>query len=353
MGRGRAFSTDLAPPAWALVLSAGLRKTARLMADDRLHLDGQHRVLTPEYVEFDFVLAGMLTRFLAWLVDTFVTIALSVAIVFVPIFALYLGAALGVAGVVLFFVRRSRSPDEPQVLSVALIGAALVLLLGGLAIHFIAPGIGSALVIILYFLVDWGYAIVLEALWGGQTVGKRAFGLRVIQESGVRIGWVQALLRNLARPVDRLPVFYLVGGITALFTPAQQRLGDLLAGTIVVRERRLKIPASLSRPEGDTALLADPDFRARVARLSPEEETVLFTAAMRREELGMEARLHLFSTLSNRLQDEVGFFKPPHLSDEKLVLLVTAALAARKAEKSRAAGPKRAPAPSRSNVAPT
>ncbi|MDX2013989.1 MAG: RDD family protein [Myxococcaceae bacterium] len=316
------------------------------MSDDRLHLDGQHRVLTPEYVEFDFVLAGMLTRFLAWLVDTFVTIALSIAIVFIPVFALYLGAALGVGGLVLYFVRRSRSPDEPQVLSVALIGVGVVLLLGGLAMDFVAPGIGAALVIFLYFLVDWGYAIVLEAIWGGQTVGKRVFGLRVIQESGVRIGWVQALLRNLARPVDRLPAFYLVGGITALFTPSQQRLGDLLAGTVVVRERRLKIPASLARPEGDTALLTDPDFRARVARLSAEEETVLFSAAMRREELGMEARLHLFSTLSNRLQDEVGFFKPPHLSDEKLVLLVTAALAARRAEKSRAVTPRRNAPPS-------
>ncbi|MCA3016426.1 MAG: RDD family protein [Myxococcaceae bacterium] len=278
----------------------------------------------------------MLTRCLAWFVDTCLSVLLSIAIVFIPLISLYLGAAVGVAGVVLFFVRRSRSPDEPQVLSAGLVLSGALLLLGGLAMKFIAPGIGFALIFILYFLVDWGYAIVLEGLWGGQTVGKRIFGLRVIQESGVRIGWVQALLRNLARPVDRLPVFYLVGGLAAFLSPSQQRLGDLLAGTIVVRERRLKIPSSLTRPDGDTALLADPDFRARVGRLSAEEETVLFNAAMRREELGMEARLHLFSTLSNRLQDEVGFFKPPHLSDEKLVLLVTAGLAARKAEKARA-----------------
>jgi uncharacterized RDD family membrane protein YckC len=322
------------------------------MADDRLHLDGQHRVLTPEYVEFDFVLAGMLTRFLAWLVDSLVSITLSIAIVFIPVFAVYLGGAAAIAGLVLFFVRRSRSPDEPQVLPLALVAAGALLIAGGLAMKFIAPGIGFALVIFLYFLVDWGYAIVLEGLWSGQTVGKRVFGLRVIQESGVRIGWMQALLRNLTRPVDRMPAFYLVGGATALFTPSQQRLGDLLAGTVVVRERRLKIPASLSRPDGDTALLTDPDFRARVAKLSAEEETVLFNAAMRREELGMEARLNLFSTLSTRLQDEVGFFKPPHLSDEKLVLLVTAALAARRTEKSRAARPRRAaPPPPRASTA--
>ena len=237
-------------------------------------------------------------------------------------------------------------------LPIGLMAVGLLLALGGLAMNVISPAIGVALVFILYFLVDWGYAIFLEGLWSGQTVGKRLFGLRVIQESGVRVSWLQALLRNLARPVDRLPMFYFVGGAAALFTQSQQRLGDLLAGTVVVRERRLKIPASLSRPEGDTALLGDPDFRARVAKLSAEEETVLFAAAMRREELGMEARLHLFSTLSQRLQDDLGFFKPPHLSDEKLVLLVTASLAARKAEKSKLATRRKAPPAPGRTVAP-
>jgi uncharacterized RDD family membrane protein YckC len=322
------------------------------MQDDRLHLDGQHRVLTPEYVEFDFVPAGMLTRFLAWLVDTMVTVVLVVIIGFVPVFALYFGAAVALAGLVLFAMNRRKPVPEPQAIPLALVAAGITLLLGGVAMKTIAPGLGSAIFIALYFLIDWGYAIVLEGLWSGQTVGKRVFGLRVIQESGVRIGWLQSFARNLTRPVDRLPAFYLVGGTAAFFNSLQQRLGDLVAGTVVVRERRLKIPASLSRPDGDTALLTDPDFRARVAKLSAEEETVLFNAAMRREELGMEARLNLFSTLSTRLQDEVGFFKPPHLSDEKLVLLVTAALAARRTEKSRAAKPRRAaPPPPRASTA--
>lgn len=339
-------------PSAALVPGRALGKTpARLMADERLHLDGQHRVLTPEYVEFDFVLAGMFTRFLAWLTDSFVTIILSIAIIFLPFFSLYLGGAIAVVGLVLLLVRKfgaRREGDSTDLtLPIALMVAGLVLALGGLAMNLISPTIGVAIVFILYFLVDWGYAIFLEGLWSGQTVGKKLFGLRVIQESGVRVGWLQALLRNLARPVDRIPLFYLVGGVAALFTPSQQRLGDLLAGTVVVRDRRLKIPASLSRPEGDTALLGDPDFRARVAKLSAEEETVLFAAAMRREELGMEARLNLFSTLSQRLQDDLGFFKPPHLSDEKLVLLVTASLAARKTEKARATKRKAPPPPGR------
>lgn len=259
-----------------------------------LRLDGTHTVLTPEYVEFNFVLAGLLSRFLAWLIDTFVS---------------------------------------------SLVATGLLIALSVSMLAF--PGFASALAFVVWFLIDWGYMIVLESLWSGQTIGKRAMGLRVIQESGVRVGFYQSLLRNLARPVDRLPLFYLVGGVAALFSESQQRLGDMLAGTIVVRERRLKVPAALERPEGDTSLLKDPDFRARVGRLSAEEEATLFNAALRREELGMEARLGLFSTLARRLEDELGFAKPAHLSDEKLVLLVTAALAARNAERRKAQGPRR------------
>ena len=102
----------------------------------------------------------------------------------------------------------------------------------------------------------------------------------------MRIGFLHAVLRNLARPIDRLPLLYAVGGAAALFSKSQQRLGDMLAGTIVVRDRRLKIPASIARPEGETALLDDPLFRARVAKLSAEEEALIFSAALRREELG-------------------------------------------------------------------
>lgn len=270
-----------------------------MAAEASTQLDATHRVLTPEYVEFTFVLAGLMSRFLAWLLDTLVTVVLAFAI-----------------GIV-----------------VQLLAALEVLATR-------SSGFATAAFFVLWFLVDWGYFILLESVWSGQTVGKRALGLRVIQESGVRIGFYQAVLRNLARPVDRLPLLYLVGGVSALFTTSQQRLGDLLAGTIVVRERRLKIPASLARPEGDLSLLSDPEFRSLVAKLTAEEENALFSSAMRREELGMEARLHLFSTLSQRLQQDLGFFKPAHLSDEKLCLLVTAALAARNTERARPSAPR-------------
>ncbi|RYZ33954.1 MAG: RDD family protein, partial [Myxococcaceae bacterium] len=140
-----------------------------------------------------------------------------------------------------------------------------------------------------------------------------------------RIGFYHAALRNLARVVDRLPFLYLVGGTTALVSRSHQRLGDLLAGTIVVRERRLKVPSALET-RGDEGLLADPLFVSRVKRLSTEERELVLSAALRREELRMEARLRLFSALGARLQDSLAMQKPAHLSDEKWTLLVAATL---------------------------
>lgn len=241
-------------------------------------LDGAHTVLTPEYVEFDFVLAGLYSRFLAWLVDGLLVMLASLIVI--------------------------------SVVSVSM---------------FAFPGFASALSIVVYFLVDWGYGIALETAWSGQTVGKKMMGLRVIQESGVRIGFYQAALRNLLRPFDRFPLFYLVGGTAALFSRSQQRLGDMVAGTLVVRERRLKIPSSVAQPEGERGLLSDPQFVARASKLPEAEREVILNAAIRREELGMQARLKLFAALARRLEEEHGIYKPEHLSDEKLVLLAAAA----------------------------
>jgi uncharacterized RDD family membrane protein YckC len=255
-------------------------------ASDTL-LDGSHTVLTPEYVEFRFTLAGLYSRFLAWLLDTVIV----------------------------------------------LVGTGMVLV--GLNLAMMAfPGFASALSLVIYFLVDWGYGIGLETAWSGQTVGKRAMSLRVIQESGVRIGFYHAALRNLVRPVDRLPLLYLVGGLAGLVSRSHQRLGDMLAGTIVVRERRLKVPSALGTT-GEEGLLADPLFVSRVKKLSTEERDVILSAALRREELHLEARLQLFSALGSRLQEALAMEKPAHLSDEKWTLLVATALMPPKASKAK------------------
>lgn len=244
-------------------------------------LDAVHRLVTPESVEFEFPLAGLYSRALAWLIDR-----IAIALFFIgALFALYLVLAA-------------------------------------------APQLASATAFVLYFVLDWGYSMLFETLWRGQTPGKRVMGLRVLRESGVRVGFEQAALRNLARAVDGLPFLYAVGGLFALFTGKSQRLGDLLAGTIVVRERALEQPHQVARPDGDAAP-PDAFLPQRVARLGHDERALVLAAVGRRDELSIEARLMLFEQLSERLEDSLALARPSHLSAEKWCQWIAATLSAR------------------------
>jgi len=86
--------------------------------------------------------------------------------------------------------------------------------------------------------IAWSHFIVLEWLWQGQTVGKRLYGLRVIRDDGAPAGFIAVLIRNLIRIVDFLPLFYGLGLLMIIGTSRSQRLGDLAAGTYVVRAPR-------------------------------------------------------------------------------------------------------------------
>jgi uncharacterized RDD family membrane protein YckC len=93
----------------------------------------------------------------------------------------------------------------------------------------------GGLAMILTLVVIWAYFILLEWLWNGQTIGKRAFKLRVINEDGSPAQFTAVLIRNLLRLVDFLPAFYGLGVLVIVLSPKSQRLGDLAAGTYVVR----------------------------------------------------------------------------------------------------------------------
>jgi len=96
----------------------------------------------------------------------------------------------------------------------------------------------SALISLVAVLIAWSYFVLLEWLWQGQTVGKRFSGLRVIREDGAPAGFVAILIRNLVRLVDFLPGFYGLGLMVIILSPRSQRLGDMAAGTYVVRAPR-------------------------------------------------------------------------------------------------------------------
>lgn len=117
--------------------------------------------------------------------------------------------------------------------------ACVVLLMTPLFIGFGLPefrGIYAAYSVIVYFLVFWGYYPIFEHFFDGQTPGKRKLGLRVVTADGGRVGFAASLARNILRVVDFLPVCFLLGIVSILFSERHQRLGDLAAGTIVIRD---------------------------------------------------------------------------------------------------------------------
>jgi len=248
------------------------------MEDLIRRLESVHVVRTPEYVEFEFPLAGLMSRFLAWLIDVLISTAIAAV-------------------------------------------ATWVVFLTGMLL----PGLAMALVFIIWFVVNWGFFLFMEYRYAGQTLGKRLLGLRAIQDSGVRLGFYQAVMRNLVRGVDHMPVLYLAGGALALISQKGRRLGDLAAGTVVIRDRRRAIPASIARPN-ELLAAVDKKMEDRIRRASVEEREVLLSAALRREELSMEARLGLFGALTAYVSERFNLEKPEHLSDEKFVVAITSML---------------------------
>ena len=125
-------------------------------------------------------------------------------------------------------------------------GVFLVLLIGGIIAGVTAFGVGgagssvvffAALILFLYAVI-WCYFVFFEALWRGQTPGKRIAGIRVVLDNGLPVGWRESALRNLVRAADIMPPpSCLVGMLMILFSKRGKRLGDLLAGTMVVREK--------------------------------------------------------------------------------------------------------------------
>src|SRR5579863_2510163 len=163
---------------------------------DQLNID------TPELVAIELPLAGLGSRFIAILVD-------------------YL-----IWGVVFLVVG----------LLAAVIVPALHLF-GG-----VSPYWAIGIVVLIVFLMQWGYFAVFEAFGNGRTPGKRVARIRVIHQSGRGINFVEALARNLVRFVDYLPSFYAVGVVAIFLSRRNQRLGDMVAGTLVVRDREVDSP---------------------------------------------------------------------------------------------------------------
>ena len=102
-------------------------------------------------------------------------------------------------------------------------------------------GWAMAVLILFLFALNWGYFVLFEAIWDGQTPGKRRLGIRVVQDGGYSVSFAASAVRNLARMIDMHPGMYAVGIASAAMSKSGKRLGDMLAGTIVVQERLVHI----------------------------------------------------------------------------------------------------------------
>jgi uncharacterized RDD family membrane protein YckC len=157
-------------------------------------------------------------------------------------------------------------------------------------------GLGSGLILIGLFLVEWFYPVVFE-VHNGMTPGKKILGIKVVNDDGTPVTWTPALLRNLIRPIDLLPLFNITGFITMLVSSHFKRLGDLAAGTLVIyvkdETKTFDIPRYPSSPSPIPLKLPEQrlilDFCERAANLSDE----------RRRELAL-----LLRTLTGRKQPE-------------------------------------------------
>jgi len=179
------------------------------------------------------------------------------------------------------------------------------------------------------FLLNWGYFTLFEAFWNGRTPGKRVARIRVIQRSGRPIGFLESLARNLVRYVDQIPFFYAVGVIVMFITRQHQRLGDLAAGTLVVRDREpestpwndsptrtftaqiFPAPAAAAEPHTLVSLLAE-----GIAKLSSVDLEVLEGFFARRLDMPLATRQALAERIAGAIRAKSGLDIPPGVSTE-------------------------------------
>lgn len=244
-------------------------------------MDRSISVRTPESIAFSYELAGLGSRFLALVID----VSLQLLILAGIFWALALLGSSEPKG------SHSASGKLVQSLVVAVIAAIL-------------------------FLVFFGYFIAFESFWNGQTPGKKLLGIRVVRDGGYPLDLAGAFLRNLIRIGEVALGFYAVSAVVSLLSPENKRLGDMAAGTIVVRDARV---------ESLTAILEQAEERApqRIAMLTDEEHALISRFIARRRDMAPQYRRELARQIADRVRKRVSS-DLQHLDDERLLERLTA-----------------------------
>ena len=243
-------------------------------------------VRTPESISFYYELAGLGSRFLAVAVDTVLQVLLSIAVILLLAWAepgaRSLGKAFGLSDVLVTAIEE------------------------GIAIVFI-------------FIISVGYFVLFETIWNGQTPGKRAIGIRVVRDGGYPLTFMDSVIRNLIRVIEAALV-YIPSAISALVSSENKRLGDLAAGTIVVRDRAFEVTDARRWMAGD----APPDAGLPgIERLTEDELALAGRYAERSHMLDAAAAQETAKRIADAIRPKLG--EPAaSLSDHDLLLRVAA-----------------------------
>lgn len=155
--------------------------------------------------------------------------------------------------------------------------------------------------IIIFFLIRDGYFAFFEAIWNGQTPGKRFAQIRVIKDDGRPISAYDSITRNLLRIVDELPTMYFVGIVSVLFSSQNKRLGDYVAGTIVVHEKRIQDARPFLETKADAVWTT-----LDISRITPDELRVIETFLHRRDSFEPALRTSMAAKISKRIGESMG-----------------------------------------------
>ena len=221
-------------------------------------LDVSLDVETPEQIALSYSIAGIGSRGAAAAIDAAITIGTLIVL------ALILGIAAAYTGMRVDRINRSVAWIE-------------------------------AVYVISVFLVNWGYYVIFEGIWDGQTPGKRIMKLRVVRDGGFSITFGASAVRNLLRVIDAIGL-YLVGIIVALTNSSRKRLGDIVAGTFVIKEEKVDTFSS-------TPKVAPGRVRALFSRLGDEEYSVLERYMERRTTLEVSHRDAIVAQLAARFAE--------------------------------------------------
>jgi uncharacterized RDD family membrane protein YckC len=194
----------------------------------------------------------------------------------------------------------------------------------GLGIVFAgAPRAGmwvAAILIFFYFVLYFGYYAIFEIWWNGQTPGKRKVGIRVIKDNGRPLTPAESIGRNLMRIVDWLPFFYGVGIVSAFLTKGNKRLGDLLVGSLVVRETSLRDLQSVWQTSTATNAPVIPGSATMGAdKLTPEEFALVESFLTRRSSMDSALRWRMADEILRKVHDKITIPPGTIMSAERLL----------------------------------